>query len=189
MTEFFQNLLANDRVHAAFLNSLSYLEYRGARKIARALSSADIDPEVLQHAYEESRHALYFKSLALKIGGADFRAYEDRTLLSAAAVKTYFHRLDHAVGRIARLGAKDRYLWTTWLVEERALEIYTLYDSLLAQAKPEIRLTSVLKDEAHHLDFVRERVNGPETKSLRAFEADLFFALRSELQRALGNKS
>jgi len=184
MTDFFHRLLGNDRAHACFLNSLSYLEYRGARKIARALRTEDIDPEVLKHAFEESRHALYFKSLALKLGGPDFRRYESHSLFAASAVKTYFYQLDRMVGRYSP-DPKTSYTWTTWLVEERAMEVYSLYDRLLAERHSEISLAPVLKDEAQHLEFVRAGMNDRETARLRAIEGDLFSSLRGELWREL----
>jgi hypothetical protein len=50
-------ILADDRLHAKWLNTLSMLENVGARKISAYEDPRLVTEDVLKHALEESRHA------------------------------------------------------------------------------------------------------------------------------------
>ena len=117
-----RQIVADRELHALWLNSLSYLEYRGFRKIARSQRSGDVTLDVLMHAMEEVRHAIVFKRQALRVGGESFRAYTEETMLAGPAVKKYFDDLDAAVAH--QLGdvnrdelARAAYCVITWLIE------------------------------------------------------------------------
>ncbi|MFZ4403922.1 MAG: hypothetical protein ACOYOK_07450 [Pseudobdellovibrionaceae bacterium] len=168
MPFFLEKVISNPASHARWLNSLSYLEYRGFRKIARALQTQDISMHILSHAMEEARHAFYFKKLAVKVGGPAFDSYQDVVLLSPVAVKRYFYDLDQNVMSLfqAKFGSLQYsqiqtvqstiYQVVTWLIEERAMEVYRTYDQLLKNKKFEFSLGPVIADESRHLSEVGE---------------------------------
>lgn len=155
-------IVKDKNAHARWLNSLSYLEYRGFRKIARSQNTEDIDEDLLSHAMEEVRHALFFKKLAIKVGGSSFSYYKTETLLSEAAIKSYFYELDLNTAKLcARTGHSDKksiYHCVTWLIEERAMQVYQEYDLTLKTQKFDFSLRPVLIDEIRHLDGVRNLV-------------------------------
>lgn len=195
MSGFFGELLGNDGVHSRFLNSLSYLEYRGARKIARALQTEDIDDDVLTHAMEESRHALYFKKLAIKLGGNDYRFYRTNSLLAERAIKSYFYDLDQATEKIISQqmisdpidGSRKKavYYFVTWLIEERAMKLYQTYEAVLTKADHWISVKPVIADEDRHLQEVKrqtEKVTGLNFPDLLALEGQLFSQMWNEVQ-------
>lgn len=188
MIHFFEKLMESERKHASFLNSLSYLEYRGARKIARALGSEDMDPEILKHSHEETRHALYFKALAIKLGGDAFRSYLPTCLFAPDGVKSYFYHLDRIVGQNLTC-PRTSYAATTLLVEERALKVYADYEEALAHAKSEFTLKPLIKDEVQHLEHIRSRVPSHAIEVLRGFESELFQTLKQHLERELETRA
>jgi hypothetical protein len=197
--DFIKQAMGDNDSHARWLNSLSYLEYRGSRKIMRALQSTDMDDEILAHALEEVRHALFFKRLAIKVGGAKFRHYRGPTLLAEAAIKHYFFVLDQAAAeRVAGLGGEVRaivYRVVTWLIEERALKVYKEYETLLQQQAVSFSLKPVLMDEDRHLAEVRVRLDGlfhekgVDLRSLVECEELLFAQTLSALVAALQSQA
>ena len=54
-------------VHAKWLNTLSYMENTGAKKISRFESKTDVNLLILKHAAEEHRHAYYLKKQISKL--------------------------------------------------------------------------------------------------------------------------
>ncbi len=169
------DIIAQPHLHARFLNSLSYLEYRGARKIARVMNTEDIDDEVLRHATEEMGHALYFKKLALKVGGPEFRLYRPSTVLAEAALKHYFFALDRGVDELLRNAKKQVYYYVTWLIEERAVTVYREYQRLLTGTGQSISLKPILSDEVGHLNEVKAALSKDVAYApLVALEESLF---------------
>ena len=62
-----EKIVQNKDHHAKWLNSLSFLENCGARKISKSEHRSDVDIMVLKHAAEEHRHAFYLKKMILAI--------------------------------------------------------------------------------------------------------------------------
>ncbi len=151
-----QTVVQSPTLHAKFLNSFSYLEYRGFRKIARSLGTEDINDETLTHTYEEVRHAVYFKRLAMKVGGQKFSSFNTDNLLSEKAIKAYFYDLDLGVAKILGAQPKLIYQLVTWLIEERALKVYRIYESILDQSQFDFSLKPILNDEENHLSEVQQ---------------------------------
>jgi hypothetical protein len=158
---FLNQIVKNPELHGRWLNSLSYLEYRGVRKIMRSQHTKDINEELLAHAMEEARHALVFKKMALKIGGPEFSTYSDNTLLAPNAIKSYFYELDkkgseYCCHQNSEFTPNDFYKWITWTIEERALQVYQIYDQVLKENGIDLSLNSILSDEFRHLNEVRK---------------------------------
>ncbi len=197
LDEFLAQIITDQITHAKWLNSLSYLEYRGARKIMRALATEDIDEKVLNHSMEEVRHALFFKRLAIKLGGQDFGRYSDKTLLSENSIKNYFYQLDLAANAlVAEFGSKiEIYQLVTWLIEERAMIVYQKYEILLqkrsSSTNVKISLLPVLADESRHLKEVKNHlqvfllVKGLSLDPLIQIEKRLFEQTLSTLRATL----
>lgn len=55
-------LVKQPTLHARFLNTLSLLEFIGARKIMKSQEEDSVTPAVLAHATEEIRHAQVLKN-------------------------------------------------------------------------------------------------------------------------------
>ena len=125
-------IVADKNLHARWLNTFSYLEYVGFRKIVKSQRAEVLTAEILTHALEEGRHALGLKKIALKIGGEAFSTYAPENMLCGDEAEDYFQNLDAAcdeafADRPAALRAKLVYCYVTWLVERRALQVYGVY--------------------------------------------------------------
>lgn len=196
--EFLKNIVDNHDKHARWLNSLSYLEYRGFRKIARSQKTDEITSEILAHALEEIRHAIFFKRLATKIGGCRFENYSESTLLCETELKFYFFELDRRVSDYLQLHECSKlsnacYVLVTLLIERRALSVYRPYDELLRERGFTFSLASVLKEEHSHLEemFVAAREvllrANVETNALEKIETSCFKGLWEALTREICN--
>lgn len=183
---FLQQVVTKPYQHACFLNSLSYLEYCGFRKIVRSQTTQDMSAAVLAHAAEEARHALFFKTLAMQIGGEVFAVYRIDTLLAQQAVQAYFYHLDHHVAA-ACSQPQHVYAYVTWLIETRAMKVYGAYERVLKEHLPDVSLQPVLIDEAKHLHDVRQNLpkDGAAPDVLCSIEEMCFNTMWSALEAAI----
>jgi hypothetical protein len=152
-------IVAEPALHARWLNTFSYLEYVGFRKIVKSQRAEHLTAAILGHACEEGRHALSLKKLAVKLGGAEFDSYSPDTLLCGEEAKTYFQELDKSceeafAGRAEADRARLNYAYVTLLVERRALKVYGTYKSALGQAEIAGKLKSMLAEETKHLSDI-----------------------------------
>jgi len=156
MTKSWQVTLANlidyPEMHARFLNTLSLLEYIGARKIMKSQHESYINATVLAHMSEELRHAQTLKRLASKVGGFTVQSYDERALLAGREAREYFQVIDSKAQEVLQ-GQNQwaNYLLTTLVVEERAGEFYSLYDYLLKPLGLDGPLKTIVREEEEHL--------------------------------------
>lgn len=146
-------------LHGKFLNTLSLLEYIGARKIMKSQEEDQITPIVLGHMAEEIRHAQIVKKIAVKVGGASLKTYAESALLCGDEGRAYIQAIDHKAEEV--LGQKDsvaNYLLTTLVIEERAQELYPLYDDLLKPLGLNGPLKAIFREEEEHLFQVTEQL-------------------------------
>lgn len=189
-----QNLLtkiiSNDHLHARWLNSLSYLEYRGARKILRSQNTENINLNMLQHIFEESKHALFFKKKAVRIGGQSFDNYHQLNTLQFSAVKNYFYCLDQLIHHYLvekMINAREAYQLTSWLIEQRALIVYQIYNQLLIQYHFDFNMQFLLNEEEQHfkevshLNFVNQEIK----QDLLNSEAVLFSDFTTKINKQI----
>ena len=145
--------------HAKFINTLSLLEYIGARKIFKSQDEKSLTAEILGHAAEEIRHAQTLKRIALKMSSGQLETYSDEDLLCGKEARIYIQSIDYGVEKI--LGHKPEtginYLLTTLLLEERANQVYPFYENVLAKAGFPGVLKAIVREEDNHLKAV---VNG-----------------------------
>ena len=185
-------LLVDPGLHARFVNTLSMLEYLGARKILKSQRADSISLEILRHAAEEIRHAQILKSLALRWSGGELRGYREEELLCGRQAREYFHRLEEECALMhSRTEPTQVYTLTTLLVEKRAVRFYPVYALALKKAGIPNALGAILNDERNHLEEMQREAAalgcGPvELARLRAREESLFrdllFALRDEIK-------
>jgi len=177
-------LVGNSELHARWLNTLSYLEYIGFRKIVKSQVADVLDLNTLGHAVEEGRHALLLKKLAVKKGGLQFNTYAAERLLCGEEAGEYFQALDRACechlasDSTSKPVARLMYLYVTWLIELRALSVYGIYQESLTERGMQPPLNSLLGEEDRHLAEVE----------MELLKLDPSFTDRSKELRAIEEK-
>lgn len=188
-----QQIAQDPQREARWLNTVSLLEFIGARKISRTVADRHPTLEVLQHLADETRHALAFKRLACEVAGGEVQGY-----LCPEAAGTYFQTLDRTLAAWAAkaVGGEDThlsYLLTTTLIEQRAMQIYPLYKA--ASRNPVVReeLGRVVVEEQGHRRSIEEICvealgarAGKDLTEPKAIEAGLFEALLQALEAEVG---
>jgi hypothetical protein len=152
-------IVADPTLHARWLNTFSFLEYVGFRKIVKSQRAETLSAVVLNHAVEEGRHALGLRKIAVKLGGPRFDSYAPETLLCGEEAESYFQDLDAACdaafAECAEAGrTKLAYAAVTALVERRALDVYGLYSRALGNSEIARKLEGLLAEEVKHLGEV-----------------------------------
>jgi len=176
---------------ARWLNTVSLLEFTGARKISRTVADRHPTLEVLQHLADETRHALAFKRLATEVAGREVTGY-----LCLEAAATYFQTLDRALSSWATqtLGREDvrlNYLLTTTLIEQRAMQVYPLYKAATRHPVVKEELGKIVAEEQSHRRSIETvciealAAAGTDLDQPLAIEARLFEAMLAALEREL----
>ncbi len=192
---FLSEISQHPQLHARFLNTLSFLEYMGSRKILKSQRAESITFELLSHTAEEIRHAQTFKKLALKMSDDSVASYAQEHLFCGAEAAAYFQTIDQSAAQsLGQPDAWTNYLLTTLLIEERANQIYPFYEDILAAAGFPGYLKLIVREENSHLQDISIEIqkNHPLTPALldglRAAESAAFerftASLRNELKRA-----
>ncbi len=171
----------NDR-HARWLNTLSYLEYIGVRKMLKSLPAHILSRAFLDHIHEEARHSLFFKNLAKKISQKNF-SFKEHELLAPQAANSYFQQVDHYSVKFSFSNPVISYLYTAYALEQRALSFYFLYDEMLKRKDFPFSLQPILNDEQEHLEFVFKKIQKTDPlwesalEEISHFEHQKYFAL------------
>ncbi len=166
--------IVNDNLlHAKWLNTLSYMENAGAKKISASEHKENVNLIILKHAAEEHRHAYYLKKQLDKLEEGTFcKTYTNGELLTPNYTKFYLNALDVAVCRYLKKEFKlngyelkfAAYLFVTYAIEVRADELYPVYQDVLSAAGSKVTVKSIILEEEGHLE---EMLN-----QLRTFSAD-----------------
>lgn len=189
-----ERVIAEPARHARFVNTLSLMEYIGARKILKSQPAAGFTLELLAHVSEEIRHAHVLKRLALKLDPA-VETYAPEFLLAPAAASGYMQAVDRAAeADLAATGNAAQpwvnYLYTTLLVEERAGGFYPAYAERLAPLGHAAVIQGILREEENHLrqvvdHLLRDDADGrARLDRLRVVEATAFEKWLTEMQHA-----
>lgn len=156
-------IVNSHELHAKWLNTLSYLENCGARKIAACEHPTLVREEMLKHAAEEFRHAHYLKRQIERISSHRMKTYSICSMLGEAASLNYLTALDLQTSRylkkagLSKNGIKEAaYLLVTYAIELRAEELYPIYDEVLRKAGSRVVVKSILLEEKEHLQEMRE---------------------------------
>lgn len=156
--EILDKIISKPDLHARWLNTLSFLEHVGTRKIHKTQSRPDMTDLIIQHASEEARHAHFFKRMADRIDPKNVKDYRFSSMLCGYAAYRYFQGLDSMVEKKVWRQRQTKkadpflcYLYVTTLVEERAGWLYPIYEKRLREMKSDITLASVIQEEERHL--------------------------------------
>lgn len=160
LNEILENIAGDNYLHAKWLNTLSFMENAGARKISASEDKENVTLIILKHAAEEHRHAYYLKKQISKLGEGLCQNYKDEFLMSPKASKYYLNNLDIQVCKYIKreLGLKSAelkfaaYLLVTYAIEVRADELYPVYQDILTQTDSKVTVKSIILEEEGHLE-------------------------------------
>ena len=127
-------IVAKPQFHARWLNTISYLEHLGSRKLMKSLDSQKLDLELLQHIAEEARHAYFFKKMLESQFPGVCPTFDRQYLLAGEKAHRYFQNLDHFVDQQHDPDSKHLvYRYVTLAIEIRALDVYQIYQRILKE--------------------------------------------------------
>ncbi len=159
-------IVQNDILHAKWLNTLSYLENCGARKIAACEHPTLVKEEMLKHASEEFRHCHYLKWQIKRVSLSFFPNYCPSSILGGITTLQYLNKLDLFISRFLikecmldkRSVKKIAYLLVTYAIEVRAQKFYPIYEAVLRKHRSKVHVKSILLEEEEHLDEMQEGI-------------------------------
>lgn len=162
-----KKIVQEGSIHAKWLNTLSFMENAGARKISKCEHPTLVSQIQLKHAAEEHRHAYYLKKQIGKIDPELCKTYESSELLAPIATSQYLHSLDIKACRYLQeafnLNKTDlkyaAYLFVTYAIEVRADELYPVYQQALTEASSKIMVKSIILEEEGHLEEMINQLN------------------------------
>ena len=157
MRSLLNKILSHPHSAPRFFNTLSLLEYIGARKILKSQNQENLSLELLTHMNEEIRHSMILKKMALKLSDGLCKTFEEHDLLCGKEAVHYFQTVDHAAEK--QFGEKNfwkNYLITTFLIEERANQLYPLLDEVLGELGLPKVMAGILKEEEKHLGLIQK---------------------------------
>ncbi|WPO81016.1 hypothetical protein SD427_09610 [Chryseobacterium sp. JJR-5R] len=163
-----ERIVQDPLTHARWLNTLSFMENAGARKISACEHPAQVNIIQLKHACEEHRHAYYLKKQIGKLGSGLCTAYGNDELLAAAATRQYLHALDIKACKYLKKHftlTQEKlkyaaYLFVTYAIEVRADELYPVYQDVLTRASSKVMVKSIILEEEGHLEEMVSQLNG-----------------------------
>jgi hypothetical protein len=155
-----ETIVKDNVLHSKWLNTLSFMENAGARKISASEHKEDVNLIILKHAAEEHRHAYYLKKQLEKLDGGLCKTYKSHELLTPNHTRFYLGALDIAVCRYLKkefnLSGFDlkfaAYLFVTYAIEVRADELYPVYQEVLTEANSRVTVKSIILEEEGHLE-------------------------------------
>lgn len=163
LRELLTQIVYSKELHAKWLNTLSYLENCGAKKIAACEHPTLVKEEMLKHASEEFRHAHYLKRQIKKISQTPMKTYSLSLMLGGIETLQYLTALDLKACRYLKASGfanhairECAYLLVTYAIELRAEELYPIYDSILRKASCHVAVRSILLEEKEHLNEMKE---------------------------------
>lgn len=192
-------IIKNDGQHAKFLNTLSFMENSGARKISASEHPQTVTTMILKHAAEEHRHAYYLKKQLEKIESGICPTYAKSELLAPQESCYYLHKLDLSTSRYLKknLGLSGpmlryaAYLFVTYAIELRADELYPVYQTALSSLSSKVTVKSIILEEAGHLEEMIAQLKQfsadwqIHADQVTAIETDLFNSWISALKTAV----
>lgn len=153
-----ETIVEETKREAHWLNTLSLLEYIGARKISKTVASVHPEvSEILDHLADEARHAFAFKRLAEIVADDRVSSY-----LGEDAARSYFSQLDRRATEWLEevapdAGTLENYLLVTTLIERRAMTVYPLYRSISPESAVEEEVQKIVVEEQDHRVELQEK--------------------------------
>jgi len=174
--EFLNLIVKNDYLHGKFLNTFSFLEYTGARKILKSQEEKDIDLDILNHMNEEIRHAQMFKKYALKVYPSKKWRFCAGDVFCYDLTRSLIGKLDRYCEEL--VGKSSCYHIVSYVIEKRALSFYKYYSKELKRNKLDISLRGLIIEEERHLEEMSHYIEGiiqaDILDSIMAFEQVIF---------------
>lgn len=163
LNQLLSKIAASEKLHAKWLNTLSFLENCGARKISACEHPTLVKEEMLKHASEEFRHAHYLKSQITRISTHPLKDYSLPNMLGGFATLHYLSALDLKASRyLLKTQCQNiieaAYLLVTYAIELRAEKLYPAYDTILRKLHSKVTVKSILLEEKEHLDEMRKGI-------------------------------
>ncbi len=160
MNKTLQYIVENIELHTKWLNTLSFLENVGARKISACEQPHSVNLIQLKHAAEEHRHAYYLKKQIGKLNAAACPFYEAVDLLAARETDHYLNALDLKCARFLKKELNlegsalkyAAYLFVTYAIEVRADALYPVYQEVLTLHQSKVTVKSIILEEEGHLE-------------------------------------
>ena len=203
LKNFLETISQNQQTHSHWLNTLAFMEYIGCRKIIKSQHAANLNLMLLQHISEEARHAFHFKKLAHKVSPVASPNFKAEHTLKGPLAEDYFQAIDHKVEQSlsdcltpksqASIKTTLNYFYTTWLIEERALMVYNIYNKILKTKAFPFNLDFILREEDGHLKATVQWIqkHDPQfkkrSKKLMLFEQKQFALLVQEWNKQILN--
>ena len=95
-------IIKDPSLHSRWLLTLSYLENCGARKISefQSIFKGQVPLAILQHAWEESRHAFFMKKQISKL---ELNPDQERKFLGGTKAKNLLYLLDIKILKLLKV--------------------------------------------------------------------------------------
>lgn len=160
LSSILENIVNDNQLHSKWLNTLSYMENAGAKKISASEHKEEVTLLILKHAAEEHRHAYYLKKQLAKLDENLCKTYTNAELLVPNHTRFYLNTLDVQVCRYLKkhfsLSGFDlkfaAYLFVTYAIEVRADELYPIYQQILTAKASKVTVKSIILEEEGHLE-------------------------------------
>lgn len=159
---FLTTIVCSNDLHARWINTLSFLENSGARKIASCEHPTMVKEEMLKHAAEEFRHAHYLKKQIPRVSAESMTTYSLSYILGGLFSMQYLRLLDLKTSRYLKAAGfqssvkEAAYLLVTYAIERRASELYPIYEGILRKSGSRVTVKSILLEEEDHLKEMEE---------------------------------
>lgn len=154
MKNLLKKIIDTPIAYGRFLNTLSMLEYVGARKIIKSQRQEDINEQTLAHVVKEIRHALTIKSAAKENAHDICDTYIMDGLLCGFEAYRYFQTMECAVQE--ELADQPNffhvYLYTTVILQTRGIMFYSLVDEVLQELDKPTVFGDIIIEETQHLE-------------------------------------
>jgi rubrerythrin len=193
-----ENIVSDNILHAKWLNTLSFMENAGARKISASEDKEKVNLIILKHAAEEHRHAYYLKKQINKIGEGLCENYESNYLLAPNASKFYLNSLDVKVCKYLKSALNltgtnlkfAAYLLVTYAIEVRADELYPVYQDILTKTNAKVMVKSIIVEEEGHLEEMIHQLKSfsPDWEKHAKVAVDIENGLFEEWVNSLGKE-
>ena len=190
-------VIHDNLLHSRWLLTLSYLENCGARKISefQSIYKGQVPLSILQHAWEESRHAYFMKKQISKL---EQDPDKKRDFLGGTKAKNLLYLLDVKILKLLKENNVKKkedlyygaYLLTTYAIEKRADSLYGTYQKNLENSGSKINLKLIIKEEENHLKEIEEKINKIKKFSLLKpkvleIESDIFSNFLSAVEEEI----
>ena len=194
-----KRIVADNELHARWLNTLSMMENTGARKIAKYEDPDGVSLTVLKHAAEEARHAYYLKKQIGKLTDSVLPDYSGSYMVVPVQSRQYLNQLDmescrylkNKLGLTGRAMKHGAYLLVTYAIEVRADEIYAIYQEVLTRLRSAVTVKSIIAEEEGHLREMRAMLQQfssdweTHAKHICRFEERLYSDWLSAIEKCL----